>query len=997
MSRRRTRPTAAVVHSRAARSPKRLALAAAVSLAFLSPLPAWPADLFVNSDATLRNAITSAAAGDRIVFQSSVTLTADLPTVGTNVTIVGNGNTLSGNNQFRGLFIGGFSGTTQIPVSVSIQNLTIANARAVGGSGTAQGGGGAGLGGALFVANQATLTVSNVTLTGNSAFGGAGALAGTGGAGGGGGMGGNGGTAVGGGGGLGVGSTGGRGGVPTAPGSPGIATGGSAGGTGGTGGGGGTAGGVLGGGGGGAVDVGGGGSGAGGGVGGANGVNGGGNGGAGGFGGGGGSGSAGSAGGVGGFGGGGGAGAPAGAGGFGGGGGGSGALPGTGGFGGGNGGAAGIGGGGGGAGLGGAVFVQQGGTLNVAGAFNVSGGTVAAGAAGGGGGGSTPGSAFGSGIFLQGNGTIDLAPGAGVTLAISDGIADQTGSGGVGVNAGSWSLTKSGPGTLVLSGANTYSGGTAVNAGTLAVNGSLGSGVTVNNGGTLGGTGTITNVAVMSGGVFAPGNSIGTMTVTGNVTFAAGSVYEVEVDAAGNSDRINATGTATLGGATVRVLPAAGTYAASTQYTILNATGGVNGTFTPPDLAFFPTMLTYDANNVFLTLGARRSFGAVGRTDNQRAVGTHLDVVSGDSALQALVTSLNSLSTAQAERAYRSMSGESLTGPRRAAIMASAHFVDTLTSRLGLGGGEGTGLAFSGIQLASLDLAQASTTTGIGDAGRTQGKGFWLRGSGIGGEVDGTADATGFDYRGGAVAVGYDSEVGNNARAGIAFSYTRTKSSFEDGAGSSRVRSPQLAVYGSRASGAWLFKGALGIAQHDIEGSRNVTIGASTTTAASEHDAYEWLAYGEASYAFKLGTYEIQPLVGLRFLRLDEQAYTETGSAANLTVSEQKTESVVPMLGVRYVRPFSMKRGVFEARAIYSAEAGDINPAVTARLSSTSTGGPGSTFTAFGVPVARDALTLGAGVAHKTSRNLSLFADVSVELRDSSNAQAFVGGVRYAF
>jgi len=152
----------------------------------LSPCPLWAADFTVSNNAdsgagSLRQAIinsNSAGGSNNIIINSGVgtiTLTsADLPTIANNATIVGNGNTLSGGNTFRGLFIGGFSGTTQTTVSVSVSDLTIANARAQGGNalnnGTAgSGGGGAGLGGALFVANNATLTVSNVTLASNSA------------------------------------------------------------------------------------------------------------------------------------------------------------------------------------------------------------------------------------------------------------------------------------------------------------------------------------------------------------------------------------------------------------------------------------------------------------------------------------------------------------------------------------------------------------------------------------------------------------------------------------------------------------------------------------------------------------------------------------------------------------------------------------------------------------------------------------------------------------
>jgi hypothetical protein len=55
--------------------------------------------------------------------------------VQTNVFIVGNSNMLSGNNQFRGLFIGAFSGSTQAAVAVAVQDLAITSTRAAGDAG----------------------------------------------------------------------------------------------------------------------------------------------------------------------------------------------------------------------------------------------------------------------------------------------------------------------------------------------------------------------------------------------------------------------------------------------------------------------------------------------------------------------------------------------------------------------------------------------------------------------------------------------------------------------------------------------------------------------------------------------------------------------------------------------------------------------------------------------------------------------------------------------
>ena len=113
-----------------------------------------------------------------------------------------------------------------------------------------------------------------------------------------------------------------------------------------------------------------------------------------------------------------------------------------------------------------------------------------------------------------------------------------------GLMSGTGGLTKVGAGNLTLTAANTFAGGTTLTAGGLIINGSLASDVNAAAGTTVGGSGAI-NAALITAGRVAPGNSIGTMTVT-DVTFNAGSVLEVEVDAAGNSDLLMVNDTATI-------------------------------------------------------------------------------------------------------------------------------------------------------------------------------------------------------------------------------------------------------------------------------------------------------------------------------------------------------------------------------------------------------------------------------------------------------------------
>ena len=151
-----------------------------------------------------------------------------------------------------------------------------------------------------------------------------------------------------------------------------------------------------------------------------------------------------------------------------------------------------------------------------------------------------------------------------------------------GVISGPGALTLTGGGTLSLGGINTYTGPTTVNAGTLVVNGSIAASslLSVDPAGSVGGTGTLPSTTI-NGGTLAPGNSIGTITVQGNFT-QNGGTYQVELSPSA-ADRVNVSGTATINGGTVQLLAQPGSYANSTTYTIVNATGGVSGpTVTSP-------------------------------------------------------------------------------------------------------------------------------------------------------------------------------------------------------------------------------------------------------------------------------------------------------------------------------------------------------------------------------------------------------------------------------
>ncbi|KUL97522.1 hypothetical protein DK26_00810 [Bosea sp. WAO] len=561
----------------------------------------------------------------------------------------------------------------------------------------------------------------------------------------------------------------------------------------------------------------------------------------------------------------------------------------------------------------GAGTFTLGGANTYTGATTVAGGTLQAGAVGA----FAAGSAFtvGSGAVLDlagfnqtvaslsGSGTVALGAG---TLSTGGDGSSTTFSGAINGTGG---LTKTGSGTFSLSGTSGYSGATTIAGGTLVVNGSIANSAVTVGAGILAGTGTVGGIVVAGGGTVAPGNSIGTLNVAGNVAFAPGSVYQLEINAAGQGDRINATGLATLSGGTVQVLAAAGNYAAATSYTILTAAGGVSGQFAgvSSNFAFLTPTLVHGAQDVVLTMtrndtgfgpdgGGNRPFVAV--TRNQGYIANAAERLGvGNPVYDTLV----SATAAEARAGFDLLSGEAHAQGVAVAVGESRLVREAVLGRL-----RGSLLPVAGGEIAAGFSADLPSSKGpvVMPAPRLDER-FTLWGEAFGAHAntDGDGNAASLSRRTGGAVVGadmklYDSGL-SSLRVGIAGGYTRSDFDVDARLSSGRLESGHVLIYAGARHGNWRLDGGVGYSFGETNLTRQVRIRGFGDTLRSERDTDVLQAFAELGYAFRFQSFALEPFAQIALLRVSSGSAIEQGGAAALRVASQDQSLGFTTLGLR--------------------------------------------------------------------------------------------------
>ena len=504
------------------------------------------------------------------------------------------------------------------------------------------------------------------------------------------------------------------------------------------------------------------------------------------------------------------------------------------------------------------------------------------------------------------------------TLTLSN--ASTTYNGVISGTNGALTLTA---GTQTLAGANTYTGLTTINGGTLDVTGSIAASTltSVNDGATLTGTGMVGNTEINTGGTFAPGMATvpGTsMTVDGNLVLHSSSVYEVEVNAAGQGDKVIVNGTVNLTGSVLHVLAANGNYNPQTDYVIIENDGpdAVVGNFSSitSSLAFLTPTVIYNGgtgnNDVVLTLVSnvgpgpgQLSFCSVADTRNQCDVAKALDLFPTDNPLFLAVLS----QTAEgARQAFDALSGEIHATISSVLADDSRYVREAILGRLmqaSYANGQVAFLGAGGPQVASLD--SQAMTRGYDDKSFAAPSpaprlAFWTRAYGAWGNFDGNTNAASADRDLGGFVSGMDAQVGGSWRAGLATGASFSNVDVDARYSSGQVKSYHLGGYLGGMAGTFALRGGGMWAWSDIDTSRAVVFPGFYERQKASYNADTGQLFGEAAYPMQMWGMALEPFAGLAYVSVDADNFHEHGGSLSPLNGRSTDENVgYTTLGLR--------------------------------------------------------------------------------------------------
>ncbi|CAM3048364.1 autotransporter domain-containing protein [Rariglobus hedericola] len=501
--------------------------------------------------------------------------------------------------------------------------------------------------------------------------------------------------------------------------------------------------------------------------------------------------------------------------------------------------------------------------------------------------------------------------------------------------SGTGTLEKQGAGALVIANATTVA--VDIQNGSLFLVNNVGS-TTVGTGTFLRGEGTI-NGNLLNNGTVSAGSSPGTIIVAGNFMQGPAGTLVVEFASSTSFDRLIVSGTADLDG-TLELVTLNGFNPVGESFTIITATGGVNGTFptviAPATPAAITRTVNYGTNDVTVTY-TQIPFSTFAETPNQGAV--------GDGALNnpAITDVLNTLALpGQFPAALNALS------PQGYQVWSDIAFAHTAS-------------------LASRLAHQPPATPGRDN--------FYFEAGQSRGRTSGDANVGSNRFNSDSGLVGGNTFVTPDLTLGGFFEYTDTDSGLGSFGSTTNIKTKMPGIRAAWKKDAWFVTAAAAYGFDDYESTRQINFSGTSATARSDTTGRQWLVDIIAGRHFLTGPVSLSPFAGLQVAGWKTEGFTETGAGAfNNTVGDQSARSLRTQLGLEAAIAFNAGNVVIRphARGAWVHELSNDSRSIDASFG-------GSNYSVQTHSPQRDSARLSAGFDVAFTPRVALYADYSIQ------------------
>lgn len=541
---------------------------------------------------------------------------------------------------------------------------------------------------------------------------------------------------------------------------------------------------------------------------------------------------------------------------------------------------------------------------------------------------------------------------------------------------------KDGSGVLELTGNNSFSGTTTVMEGGLIINGYHGNSlVDVQENGILSGTGTIGALIAEKGAVVAPGNSIGTLTVKGDMTFDEGSFYLMQSSLDQGNDLIQSDGSAQINNADLIIsLSEQGNLLQydnvnsilNQKMTILTAQKGVNGEFSQlePYSLFLDTPLSYTANSVILNFKRNNVlFADIALTGNERSVAAAIDSMATGNPIYESMLMLNSKDDVR--EIYHQLSGQIYADITSAIINDSYYLRDTLNQRL-------------------LHSNGSSAVTDI----KVNPNGAWVKVHGAWGNASGNSNATGYRTANYGVLLGIDSVSDSGWQGGVATGYTQM--TVDGGYGSSAEgRKYDIGLYGSKSFDNLMIRSGATYSLYNIDTKRPIQYDSQQDRLTGSYSVNVSQVFVEMGQKIAFNNMNIEPFANLAYVNVQSDNINEHGGAASLYANKQSADAKVSILGLRMDTQLPIGQTLnlnLHNELGWQHQLDNIN-----RDMSLAFKGSNQDFTVNSVPASRDSAVIKVGADLLINQNTKLYLDYSGNLSSNYQDNSVALGFKWQF